>query len=94
MFSEDTGNTDGKLGYEADLLKIYFNAIEGLSPFSPHCHKIAEKGLESQLLKLLEISYFANLRALLFSYELCVYSTGDESSRENRPQHTVYQVPL
>jgi len=76
-----------------DLFKIYFNVIEGLSPFSPHCHKRVENGLASQLLKLLEISHFSNLRALLFSYELDAYSAGDESSRENVPQHTVHQVP-
>ena len=76
-----------------DSLKIYFNVVEGLSPFNPHCHKVAEKGLESQLLKLLEFSHFANLRALLFSYELDAYSTGDESSRENVLQHTVHQLP-
>lgn len=75
-----------------DSLKIYFNVVEGLSPFDLYCHKIAEKGLESQLLKLLEISHFANVRALLFSYEVD-YSAGDESSRENVPQHTLHQVP-
>lgn len=76
-----------------DSLKVYFNVTEGLSPFNSHCHKIAEKGLESKLPKLLDISHFANLRALLFSYELAAYSTGDESSRENVLQHAVHHVP-
>lgn len=76
-----------------DSFKIYFNVVEGFSPFNPYCHKTAEKGLEFKLLKLLEISHLVNLWALLFSYEVDAYSAGDESSRENVPQHTLHQVP-
>lgn len=76
-----------------DSFKIYFNVVEGLSPSNPCCHKTAEKGLEFKLLKLLEISHLVNLWALLFSYEVDAYSTRDESSRANVPQHTLHQVP-